>query len=64
MPFADFSAPEWMQVFVVFLVVPANPAVREFLTLGFLSCAAVNIYRIIELLEYPAVAAGLLKHFL
>lgn len=53
-----------MQVFVVFLVVPANPAVREFLTLGFLSCAAVNIYRIIELLEYPAVAAGLLKHFL
>ncbi len=53
-----------MQIFVVFLMISANPAVRKFLALSFLSCAAVNIYRIIELLEYPAVAAGLLKHFL
>ena len=57
-PFADLPASKRVQVFMVFLVLPADTAVCEFLALCLLPRAGVDIDRVIELLQDPVIPPG------
>ena len=49
-----------MQIFEIFLVVPADPAIEQFLTSLFCAIPCVNVLCIVELLKAPVIAAFLL----
>ena len=49
-----------MQVFGILLVVPADPAIEQFLTSLFCAIPCVNVLCIVELLKAPVIAAFLL----
>ena len=49
-----------MQVFGIFLVVPADPAIEQFLTSPLCAIPCVNVLCIVELLKTPVVTAFLL----
>lgn len=49
-----------MQVFGIFLVVPADPAIEQFLTSPLCAIPCVNVLCIVELLKAPVIAAFLL----
>lgn len=49
-----------MQVFGIFLVVSADPAIEQFLTSPFCAIPCVNVLCIVEPLQAPVIAAFLL----
>ncbi len=58
-PFAGLPAAEWMQVLMVFLMVPADPAVRQLPAFLKVAAAGVNVYRVVELLQDAVVPPDL-----
>ena len=57
--FTDFPETVFMQVLGIFLMVPADPATKQFLAGSFLSVPTVDVFRIIEVLQTPVIPAFL-----
>ena len=49
--------PVLMQIFGIFLMIAADPAVEQLLTVPLLTITVVDIFRIVELLQTPVIPA-------